>query len=138
MRQRTRLLTVYEYVAGLSDTSTGLLLIFVPGWTLKLMRVSSLPQPIEFAGFIGAFVLSVGLTYLFMVMRWPLARGNADLWKAQWSITALIRTLVALFLLLQIARGRMEMAWITVALSDGTLAAVQWVGLALGWLTHAE
>ena len=138
MSQSTRLLTVYEYVAGLSDTGTGLLLIFAPAWTLRLMRVNSLPQPIEFAGFIGAFVLSVGLTYLLMATGWPLSQRNSDLWKFQWALTALIRTLVALYLSFQIARGCMELAWITVALSDGTLAGIQWVGLARGWLTHAE
>ncbi len=138
MSPRTRLLTMYEVAAGLSDTSTGLLLIFVPGWTLTLMRLNSLPQPIEFAGFIGAFVLSVGLTYLLTAMCWPLARSNADVWKAQWGITALIRSLVALYLFSQIARGRMELAWIAVALSDGTLACIQWVGLARGWLTDVE
>jgi hypothetical protein len=28
----------------------------------------------------------------------------------------------------------METAWLTVALTDGALAAVQWIGLRNGWL----
>ncbi len=138
MNQSTRLLMIYEYLAGLSDTSTGLLLIFAPAWTLHLMRVTSLPHPIEFAGFIGTFVLSVGLTYVLLAVRWPFSRRNADLWKSQWAFTAVVRTLVALFLVFQITRGHMEMAWLTVALLDGALAGTQWVGLTRGWMTHGE
>lgn len=138
MSRSKRLLMLYQYAAGLCDTSTGLLLIFAPVWTLRLMRVTAPPRPIEFAGFVGAFVLSIGLTYLGVVSRGPLSRENENSWMVQWRITALARTLVAIFLFSQIAVGKMEAAWIMVALTDGVLASVQWTGLARGWLQHAE
>lgn len=136
MSRSGRWLTLFQGAAGLSDTSTGLLLIFAPAWTLRLMGVRWLPQPIEFAGFIGVFVLSVGLTYLLVAVRWPIARQNTVVWEVQWWITALVRTLVAVFLLVEIVSGRMEFAWISVALSDGMLAVIQWIGLARGWLKN--
>lgn len=146
MSRTTRLLNVYQVGAGLSDTATGLMLIVAPAWTLRLMLVHILPQPIQFASYLGVFVLSVGLTYLAVALRWPLARtqpafaglNSAAAWKIQWAITALIRALVALFLLVEIAAGRMESAWLTVAVSDGTLAAIQIFGLFRRWLDHAE
>lgn len=136
MSRSGRWLTLFQGAAGFSDTSTGLLLIFAPAWTLRLMGVRWLPQPIEFAGFIGVFVLSVGLTYLLVAVRWPIARQNTVVWEVQWWITALVRTLVAVFLLVEIVSGRMEFAWISVALSDGMLAVIQWIGLARGWLKN--
>jgi hypothetical protein len=42
--------------------------------------------------------------------------------------------LVAGFLLWQIVTDQMESAWLMVAFTDGVLAAVQWTGLAKGWL----
>jgi hypothetical protein len=60
--------------------------------------------------------------------------ANAPRWQTVWFLTALTRTLVAAFLLWQIAAQRMESTWLTVALTDGAFAAVQWIGLAKGWL----
>jgi hypothetical protein len=126
----------FNYLVGLSDSSTGLLLVFAPAWTLTLMGVHRLPQPIEFASFIGVFVLGVGLAY-FSVPGPPLHGIYAARWRTVWLLTALIRTLVATFLLAEISTGRMERAWITVAITDGALAAFQWIGLGKGWLNVA-
>ncbi len=131
MSRRT-LLLAYMVLAGLADTSTGLLLVVVPRFTLRLMHIQTPPQPIEFAGYLGVFVLAVGLSYLWAASCWTLAE-----WRVQWWITALTRTLVAGFLLVEVAGGRMEPAWITVAAADGAMAALQWFGLARGWLAHA-
>ncbi len=138
MSRSRQLLTAYQWLAGASDTGTGLLLIAAPAWTLHLMGVHILPRPIAFASFIGVFVLSVGLTYLVVAARWPLTRGNAFLWRTQWMLTALIRSLVALFLFVEIIAGSMEPAWATVALTDSALAAIQWIGLARKWLADAQ
>ncbi len=137
MSRMTRSLTLYQYAAGLCDTLTGLLLILAPAWTLTLMRVHVLPQPIVFVSWIGAFVLSVGLTYLWVALVWPLSPRSALSWKMQWRITALIRSIVAVFLLSQIALGRLQPAWITVALTDGALASLQWIGLSRDWISNA-
>ncbi len=132
-----RLLKLYQLLAGLCDASTGLLLILAPAWTLHLMGVDAPPQPLAFASFVGAFVLSVGLSYFFVLGSGPRSPNSTSSWKAQWQVTALVRTSVALVLFSEIASGRMEQAWIAVAVTDGLLAAIQWIGLLRGWLNYA-
>jgi hypothetical protein len=125
---------IYQWAAGLCDTSTGILLLAAPTTTLGLMGLHVIPQPLVFVRYIGVFVLSIGLSYLWAALQWPLAQRGQSTWSTQWKITALVRTLVALFIVWQIATSAMEAKWITVALSDGTFAIVQWVGLRKGWL----
>jgi hypothetical protein len=132
-----RWLILYQYVAGLCDTSTGLLLIVAPEWTLRLMGLTIVPEPIVFIRYIGVFVLSIGLTYLWAVRLWPLTSLAHTGWSAQWKITALVRTLVAVFVVGQIASSALDSRWISVALSDGAFAIIQWIGLRKGWLEHA-
>jgi hypothetical protein len=127
------LLLAYQIPAGLCDATTGLLLIFAPAWTLALMGVKHSSFPPAAGSFVGTFVLSVGLSYLYAA-KLPMNAANAPRWQTVWILTALIRSLVAAFLFWQIARHQMETAWRTVALTDGALAAVQWVGLGNGWL----
>ena len=128
------LLTLYQLAAGLSDTSTGLLLLLAPAWTLHLLRVTHPPTPDIFTSFIGAFVLGVGLTYLWLLLRSVRGLATSATWQAQWRDTALIRACVALFLLAAIATSRLEKAWLTVALADAALALVQAIGLQRNWL----
>lgn len=130
-------LPAYQWLAGLCDTSTGALLVFAPAWTLRLMGLHQLPSPIEFVSFVGVFVLSVGLAYLYAA-RWPMNFHFAPRWQTVWFLTALSRSLVAMFLTWQIIAGKIEAAWLTVALTDGALAIVQWAGLHLGWLEFKD
>jgi len=130
-------LPYYQWLAGLCDVTTGALLVFAPGYTLKLMGVQQSPQPVEFAGFIGIFVLSVGVAYWY-VARLPMNAAQAPRWQTVWGLTAVSRSLVAGFLAWKIFAGRMEMAWVTVALTDGVLAAFQWIGLCKGWLCFKD
>ena len=132
-----RWLIFYQYVAGLCDASTGLLLIAAPAWTLGLMGITIIPQPIAFIRYIGVFVLSAGLTYLWAAMGWPLTERAHVAWSTQWKITALIRTLVALFVVWQVASTAIEVRWVSVALTDAAFALIQWTGLAKGWLARA-
>src|SRR5947207_10359081 len=132
-----RWLILYQYAAGLCDSSSGLLLIAAPGWTLRLMGLSVIPQPVAFVRYIGVFVLSVGLTYLWAALRWPLTSHAHLAWLTQWKITAMVRSLVALFVLSQVVSGAIELRWIGVAFSDGAFALVQIVGLKKGWLERA-
>jgi hypothetical protein len=139
MNQRLRIwLFLYQYAAGLCDASTGLLLIVAPGWTLRLMRIGAAPQPAVFASYIGVFVLAVGLTYLWVALGWPLSDETRLRWVMQWQISALIRTLVAVFIVWQVVSGGLESRWITVAASDGMFAAIQWFGLSFGWVDRAS
>jgi hypothetical protein len=133
-----RLLILYQFIAGLCDTGTGALLIAAPEWTLRLMGLHLIPQPVVFVRYIGVFVLSVGLTYLWALARWPLTSHAHIGWATQWKITALVRLLVAVFVFWQVASGGLEIGWIMVAISDAAFATVQWVGLRNGWLSNAS
>ncbi|HEY1985602.1 MAG TPA: hypothetical protein VGG85_09340 [Terracidiphilus sp.] len=131
-------LVIYQYLAGLCDTATGLLLIAAPAWTMGLMGLTVIPQPVAFVRYIGVFVLSVGLSYLWAVTRWPLSPHAHIGWTTQWKLSALVRTLVAFFIVWQVATAAIESKWISVALSDGAFALIQWVGLRKGWLERAR
>jgi hypothetical protein len=131
-------LILYQYLAGLCDTATGLLLIAAPVWTLGIMGLTVIPQPVAFVRYIGVFVLSVGLSYLWAALRWPLSSHAHIGWTTQWKLTALIRTLVALFIVWQVATTAIEIKWISVAFSDGIFAIIQWIGLRKGWLERAS
>lgn len=139
MRSRIHiLLALYQVAAGLSDTLTGILLLVAPLWTLHLMHITRAPVPAVFASYIGAFVLGVGLTYLWVAVRqWRGLRTHAE-WESQWQCTAIIRACIAIFLTIEIASSRMELAWGIVAVSDGALALIQWIGLHRGWLRSAN
>src|ERR1700761_757312 len=126
-------LLLYQYTVGLCDAITGLLLVIAPEWTLRTMGVKMLPHPTVFASYIGSFVFGVGLTYIWCAAGWIPKNASAAHWQAQWFLTALIRSLVALFITCEIAAGAMEKAWISVALFDGALAIIQWLGLGKGW-----
>ena len=126
-------LLVYQWLAGTCDVTTGVLLVFAPSWTLSLMGVRHGSQPVEFTSFIGVFVLSVGVSYLYAA-RLPMIASNTPRWQTVWWLTALSRTLVAGFLLWKISAGGLETAWLTVALTDGALAIFQWIGLRKGCL----
>lgn len=127
------MLLLYQYAAGFCDTATGLLLIAAPAFTLGVMGLAVIPQPVAFVRYIGVFVLSVGLTYFWAALRWP----RPD-WATQWKITTLIRSLVALFIVCQAATGAIEARWISVAFTDGAFALFQIIGLAKGWLELAS
>jgi hypothetical protein len=131
------LLIAYQYLAGLCDAVTGILLIAAPAFTLGLMGLTILPQPAAFVRYIGVFVFSVGLTYLWIALRYPLEQRSALAWSVQWTITALIRLLVAFFVFWQVTSGALEPRWMIVAISDGLFAAIQITGLQRGWIERA-
>ncbi|MBW4026728.1 hypothetical protein [Acidipila rosea] len=137
-RDRRFWIVLYQYAAGLCDAGTGLFLLLAPAWTLGLMGIKVIPHPIVFVSYIGVFVLSVGLTYLWVAVTAAAGAGSAPRWQTQWFITALFRTLVALFIVAEIATGRLESAWAGVALTDGTFAMIQWIGLRRGWLNFGK
>ncbi len=133
-----RLLVGYQWLAGLCDLSTGVLLLAAPAFTLRLLFVHVLPAPLAFARFIGVFVGCIGASYLWVGLRWPFSANmppaSSARWQLQWQLTAGVRTAVALFLLAEVLSGALEAAWLTVALSDAAFAAVQCVGLRKAWL----
>ncbi len=129
-----RPLVLAQLAIGLMDALTGILLISAPLFTLRLMRIGQVPESGIFVSFVGAFVLGVGLTYLPLAIRAFSGRGDPQTWETQWQGTAIIRACVAVLLVVQVASGRMGIAWVSVIFTDGGLALLQWIGARRGWL----
>lgn len=119
---------LFQWAVGACDASTGLLLVLAPAWTLRLMGIGSLPEPADIISFVGIFVFAVGISY-FLVSADDVAG-----WKMQWKVTALVRLLVAAFLLWKIFVVGWEVKWISVLLTDLIIALIQISGLKLRWL----
>jgi hypothetical protein len=133
---KRRILFLYQILTGLSDSSTGLLLILSPASTLHLMRLHAASDALPFLSYIGAFVLSVGIACLYGAFLTTRSGFTAKL-EVVWLLTAITRGIVAVFVITQILAGTLETGWITVAVSDGGFALLQTIGLAKGWLTDA-
>lgn len=128
------ILLAYQTLIGLSDTSTGALLIIAPALTLRLMGLHVPADTLPFIGFIGAFVLSVGLACVYGALL-MLRRGSSEYTlRAVWLLTAFTRASVAVFVLTQILAQTLDAGWITVAASDGACVLIQAIGLRRGWL----
>jgi hypothetical protein len=130
------ILLAYQLLIGLSDTTTGVLLLVAPKFALQLMYLHSTSDALPFLSFIGAFVLSVGLACLYGAFLTPRAKSRAKL-EMIWLLTALTRASVAVFVVEQVLAGAFEAAWLTVAFSDGVCVVIQAVGLRKGWLVNA-
>lgn len=131
---KARILLVYQLLTGFSDTSTGLLLLFAPALTLRLMRLQVAPAALPFLSYVGAFVLSVGLACLYGAYVIGRAAAAPRL-ETVWLLTGVTRALVALFVITQIVGGGLQPGWVSVAITDGIFAIVQGIGLAKGWLS---
>lgn len=131
------LLVAYQFLTGLSDTSTGLLLIAAPALTLRLMKLHAAEDALPFLSYIGVFVLSVGVACFYG--GWLAVKNAApDKLEVVWLLTAITRGLVAVFVLVKVASGALEAGWSTVAFTDGAFALVQFIGLAKGWLRNVR
>lgn len=119
----------------MSDTSTGALLIVAPDLTLRLMRLHVPDDATPFISFIGAFVLSVGLSCLYGA--WLIhSSGSLPRLEAVWLLTAITRGSVAIFILTAVSTGSLEPGWLTVAIFDGACTVIQAIGLRRGWLSN--
>ena len=124
---RINFLKFWSIAVGSMDAVTGLLLIVAPALVLRLLGIAPpSPDALVFLSWIGVFVTSVGLSY-------GLALGRRSRGETVWVFTALVRTLVAVFLTVKIVGGILPEVWGIVAISDGMVAAVQIVILRLGW-----
>jgi hypothetical protein len=131
-----RLLLAYQLVAGISDTFTGALLIAAPVFTVRMMGLSVSHDATPFLSFIGAFVLAVGLSYLYGALLVRRTDGVPRL-EAVWLLTAISRSSVAIYALAAVLNGTLASGWLTIAIFDGLCALIQARGLRRGWLTHA-
>jgi hypothetical protein len=131
-----RVLIGYQLLIGLSDTLAGGLLIVVPEFTLRLMRLHVPADALIFLSFIGAFVQSVGLACLYgALLTWR--HSSALKTEVVWLLTAITRAAVAIFVLQSVIGGLLEAGWLSVAATDGACVLFQAVGLHKGWLAHA-
>jgi hypothetical protein len=131
------LLLGYQAVAGLSDTATGAMLWVAPQFTLKLMALHAPADSSPYISWIGAFVFSVGISYLYGLM---LIAINAPPERTEivWLLTAFIRSAVAIYVLKSILGGELEPGWMTVVIFDAACAIIQAIGLHKRWLTDVR
>lgn len=124
-----RLLFGWNLAVGSMDSITGLLLMFMPASTLRLMGLQPVDDSAQiFLSWMGAFVFSVGISYFFVLLR-------EDSWRGVvvWQMTALVRAVVAVFVLVKVAQGALEPLWLSVAATDAFVAIVQAIGIKQRW-----
>ena len=133
---KQKLLTAYLMLAGLSDSVTGVMLLFTPLSTLRLMRLTEPADTLPFLSYIGAFVLSVGIACIYGAIL--TRREDYPRLEVVWLLTAITRGLVAAFVTTRIITGDLQIGWASVAASDGLLALFQAIGMTKGWLRRAQ
>jgi hypothetical protein len=127
----------YQLAAGISEVFTGVLLILAPVFTIRLMGLATSSESAPFLSLIGAFVLAVGLAYLYGAILVRRTSGVARL-EALWLLTAMIRSSVAIFILDEVLQGNLPAGWLIFAIFDGICVVIQARGLRRGWLTAAR
>ena len=124
---RFELLRRCALAVGAMDTVTGLFLIAVPQWTLRLMLIDQVPEQLVFVRWVGVFVAGVGLLYFLPELRYRGALRELA-YDMVLTATAMIRLMVMAFVTTAILVGMLEPAWITVAITDGILGLAQlWI-----------
>ena len=123
----------YQLLTGISDASTGALLMVAPALALRLMGLHASPDALVYVSFVGAFVFSVGLACLYGAR---LAYRNSGRTKLEivWLLTAFTRAAVAVFVIAQVMANALEAGWAMVAFFDGACVFIQAMGLRKGWL----
>jgi hypothetical protein len=113
----------FVLAAGGMDFLTGIGLVLAPAKLLPVMGVA-VPgvEALVFLRWVGVFVAAVGFIYL-----WAWLRPVSVLW-ATLELTTFIRLAVGLFCTVAIARGWLAVDWVSVPVTDLTLALAQ-VGL---------
>lgn len=134
---RRSVLLGYQWLTGLSDTSTGVLLCVAPLFTLQLMGVRAEAGDAPYVSYIGAFVLAVGLSCLYGAYVIG-GRLGCERLEVVWILTALLRSAVAIYLVKAVLTGALPTAWLSVAMFDGACALIQYVGLKRKWIANAE
>lgn len=107
-------------VAGLMDFSTGLGLVFLPEFTLKLMGVGVPGQEaLVFVRFVGVFVAAVGASYLWALLA-PVMRL-----RTVFGATILFRAGAGSFTGIAVLAGTLAPAWLAVTATDIGLVLLQ-------------
>ena len=119
-------LRLWSATVGAMDAVTGLLLIFAPLFTLRLLGITPPSSDAVFISWIGVFVMSVGLSY-------GLALVHSRYGEPVWMFTALVRLAVAVFVTAHVLDGSLETRWILVGIADAAVAILQYLILRAGW-----
>ncbi len=115
--------SIYNLLVGGCDITTGLLLVFFPNFTLSLMFINQIPLEIVYLQFIGVFVFSIGLAY--WLPFFANKEKKEDWTESIWAMTAIARSSVALFVLIQIINNQLTFPWLSVVIADSTFATLQ-------------
>ena len=128
----------FAVAIGLCDAATGVALLAAPLWTLARMGIEPLPTEPVFQRWIGAFVLAVGLAYLYpFLLRGAERARRGDRLATVFEVTALARLAVALTAGGAIAAGALGPDWLGVPLFDAAVAVAQIALLRRGGLRDA-
>jgi uncharacterized membrane protein YfcA len=130
---RRKLAIAYTALAGGLDTLAGLGFVFVPELTLAAMGADpEMEADTFFLSFVGVFVASVGLGYLWALWRW-LKRGDASFLRAVWRLTILFRLASGIFCTFSLLNDDLDAGWLAVPLADFVFASLQIWLLRAGW-----
>jgi len=131
---KKRIVAIFCLLAGAMDASSGCLLVVAPAWTLHLMGVPPVDATsLVFIQFIGAFVFSVGSLYLFALASIFRTSSHLPLYFCLW-VTGWVRLVICLFTSHALFSGTLPVEWLSVPLSDGLLAALQFWMIRRRWL----
>ena len=100
------------------------------------MSVHAPESSAPFVAYIGAFVLSLGISCLYGAFLF-LTPGTTERIEMVWLLTAFSRSAVAIYVLNAVLAHALEPHWLPVALFDGACVIVQGLGLRRRWLVHA-
>jgi hypothetical protein len=134
---KTSALLGYQWLTGISDAGTGVLLCIAPAFTLRIMGVRAPGDAMPFVSYVGAFVLSVGLACLYGAYL-VIQRDRSARLEMVWLLTAFTRGAVSIFIVKEVLIGELEVAWLGVAVFDALCVAIQSAGLRKGWLAYAR
>ena len=118
-----KLISAWCLLAGLTDSTTGVLLVSAPATTLRLMGIAEVPSEPVFLRWIGVFVGGVGLLYLYPWLGDAARREERQ--RVILEATIVLRGAVAVFVIVSLTRGLLSMPWVSVAVTDAMFAGFQ-------------
>jgi hypothetical protein len=127
----------YQWVTGTADVGAGVLLYLAPALTLRMLGMHAPSDAAPYVSYIGAFVLSVGLSCLYGALLLK-QQATPERLETVWLLTAFARSAVAIYVIKGVLTGELEAPWMAVAMFDTACVLVQAVGLRRKWLAVRE
>lgn len=123
--RQSQIVNYYNALAGLCDAATGVLLLLNPILVMQILGINIEPINSIYLKYIGAFVLSTGLSYFIPYIFTKSSLEIIALSKTIWISTALTRLIIFSFVLIAVLTNQLSLNWLTVGFSDLTLAIIQ-------------